>query len=191
MAEAINATINEVMNHAGISFMERRMNLELIETIKLKQKIDRILHAAGNLQEKNLEMAVVIDWNLDREQVKNTTIHIMKTLKGHSEKFRNVRLNVVSWKADEEIINDVIPMPMMMIGKYFDHYEMINREKALDNLVVYLRKFQARSKVIIVISDGGFHTLDIVQMEKDMHPFLIKKTLLVCNDMVLESLTSR
>ena len=171
--------------HAGIHSLDRRIELELIETIKLKQRIERILHEPGNdSMEKNPEMTVVIDWNLEHDQAKATTVHVMKTLKTYSERFKNARLNVVSWKSNEEISGEIVSMQTMIIGKYCDHFEPVMQEKSLDCLVTFLKDYQTRSRIIIIVSDGTFYVADRKQVDKEIHPLLIKKTMLVCNDEV-------
>ena len=82
------------------------MELGMIQFLKMKQSVERILHVPGNYKGGILEMALVVDCNMDKTTAKEGIAAIVKALKSHSETFRNVRLNVVWWKSDEEIVTD-------------------------------------------------------------------------------------
>ena len=83
------------------------MELGMIQLMKMKQSVERILHVPGNYKGGILEMALIIDCNMSKETAKTNVQAIVKALKSHSEVFRNVRLNVVWWKSDEEILTEV------------------------------------------------------------------------------------
>ena len=79
----------------------------------MKQGVERILHVPGNYKGGILEMALVVDCNLETQTAKENVQAMIKALKSHSETFRNVRLNVVWWKSDEEIVTEVTPMTVL------------------------------------------------------------------------------
>ena len=47
----------------------KRMELGMIQLLKMKQGVERILHVPGNYKGGILEMALVIDCNLDKENL--------------------------------------------------------------------------------------------------------------------------
>ena len=65
-------------------------------------------------------MALVVDCNLETQTAKENVQAMIKALKSHSETFRNVRLNVVWWKSDEEIVTEVTPMTVLQMGTPFE-----------------------------------------------------------------------
>ena len=93
----------------------------------------------------------------------------------HSEVFRNVRLNMVDWISDSEILNKVSPMSMVMLSGYYEEYQSNSEEKNMESLVQYLKLFQARSKVVILITAGNCLVSDEEALKKSMQPFLDKK----------------
>ena len=124
-------------------------------------------------------MALVVDCNMRKEDAKEAVQNIVKALKSHSETFRNVRLNVVWWKSDEDIVTEVIPLPMMQMGTPFDTYEKMAANKRIDQLFANLKLFQARSKLILLVSDGQFFVEDENKCMESLKPFLGRKMLLL------------
>lgn len=153
------------------------MELGMIQLLKMKQGVERILHVPGNYRGGILEMALIIDCSLEKENVLESVKSVLKALKSHSETFRNVRLNVIWWKSDEEIVTEVIPMPVMQMGTPFESYEQRNVPKSVDVLFGRLKLFQARSKVILMLSDGEFFVKDEKNCMEKLKPFLGKKML--------------
>lgn len=160
----------------------RRMELGMIQLLKMKQGVERILHVPGNYKGGILEMALVIDCNLDRQKAKENVQAIVKALKSHSETFRNVRLNVVWWKSDEEIITEVMPMTVLQIGTPFESYEKMAAQKRIDGLFANLKMFQARSKLILLLSDGQFGIEQEENCMESLKPFLGRKMLLMLDE---------
>lgn len=158
------------------------MEVGTIQLLKLKQGAERILHVPGNYKGGILEMAFIIDCNLGEKQAKESVQAIVKALKSHSETFRNVRLNVIWWKSDNEIITEVLPMPVMQMGTPFDTYEEKKEEKHIDALLKNLKLFQARSKLILLISDGKFEIESEAGCMDSLKPFLGRKMLLVMDE---------
>ena len=150
--------------------------------MKMKQSVERILHVPGNYKGGILEMALIIDCNLDQEIAKSSVQTIVKALKSHSEVFRNVRLNVIWWKTDEEIVTEVMPMAVLQIGTPFESYEKMAANKRIDPLFANLKLFQARSKLILLLSDGQFFVEDEEQCMESLKPFLGRKMLLLLDE---------
>lgn len=144
-----------------------------------KNTVERILHVPGNFTEQNLEMAVVIDGALSREQVEAYVPELLGSLKRHSEVFRNVRLNVVEWKSDEQIMTQVRPMSVVMLHSFYEEYEQVQNPKHFEKLVTYLKLYQARSKLIILVTDGKYQVEHEDELELTMRPFLDKKLMQV------------
>lgn len=146
---------------------------------QFKNSVERILHVNGNYSGGILEMAIVLDHNLPKETVTEAVPQLLRSLKMHSEVFRNVRLNVVDWVADDSITNKVSPMAMLLMETYYTDYKMCKTSKKVRMLVDYLKLFQARAKLIILITDGTGEIEDENELKKAMQPFLGKKLMQV------------
>lgn len=155
------------------------MNLSPVFLMKFKNTIERILHVKGNYNGGILEMAVVLDHSLSRECVQVVVPQLLRTLKIHSEVFRNVRLNMVEWIDDETIISQVSPMSMAGLSSYYEGYEQRKKEKDMLKLISYLKLFQARAKVIILVTDTACDIAAQEGIKTAMQPFLDKKLMQV------------
>ena len=158
------------------------MELGMIQLLKMKQGVERILHVPGNYKGGILEMALVVDCNLEVQVAKENVQAMMKALKSHSETFRNVRLNLIWWKSDEEIVTEVTPMPILQMGTPFEGYEKMAAQKRVDLLFANLKMFQARSKLILLLSDGEFGVESEDACMESLKPFLGRKMLLMLDD---------
>lgn len=146
---------------------------------QFKNSVERILHVKGNYNGGILEMAVVVDHNLTKDQVSRLMPQLLRTLKMHSEVFRNVRLNVTDWKSDGKITNRVSPVSMAMLPGFYEDYEQLTEKKDFQQLVQYLKVFQARAKLVIVLTDGTYEMPDSETLKQAMQPFLEKKLMQV------------
>ena len=155
------------------------MNLSPVFLMKLKNTVERILHVKGNYNGGILEMAVVLDHNVSREVVQELVPQIFRSLKMHSEVFRNVRLNMVNWESDEVISNQVSPMSMAGLASYYEGYECRKVHQDFLKLVQYLKVFQARAKIIVLITDGANEEGSPESVKTAMQPFLDKKLMQV------------
>ena len=151
------------------------MSLSPVVLMRFKNTVERILHVPGNYKGDVLEMAVVLDHNVSRETVSELIPQLFRTLKMHSEVFRNVRLNMVQWESDELISGQVAPMSMAGLVSYYDGYECRPVHKDLQKLIQYLKLFQARSKLIILVTDGANEEGSKESLKAAMQPFLDKK----------------
>ena len=160
------------------------MNVSPVFIMKYKNTIERILHVKGNYNGGILEMAVIIDHNLPKESVQHIVPKLLQTLKMHSEVFRNVRLNMVEWCGDEQIEARVRPMSMAGMSGYYEGYVQKQEKKDFLKLVSYLKLFQARAKVIILLTDGAYEAHTEESRKALMQPFLDKKLMqiVVCGD---------
>lgn len=155
------------------------MNMTPVSLQIFKNTVEKILHVPGNFTEPPLEMAVVIDGKLTREQVESYVPELLGSLKHHSEVFRNVRLNVVDWKSDERITTEVRPLSMMMLHTFYEDYVQVDAHKHFEKLAAYLRLYQARAKLIILITDGSYQVEREEELTMAMRPFLEKKLMQV------------
>ena len=161
------------------------MNLSIIFDKQFTNKVEMILHSPCNIPGKMFEMTIVIDRNLSKDVVIQLVPHLLKTLKRHSEVFLNVRLNMVSWIEDGSINNQIVPMSMAMLDSHYEGYEQKNVRKDYKVLMQNLKLFHARSKLIIVVTDGNYEQGDAVELKKVMQPFLYRKVLnVVVNDTI-------
>lgn len=155
------------------------MKLSPVVLLSFKNTVERILHVPGNYTGGILEMTVVIDGALQREKVSDCVPELLGSLKRHSEVFRNVRLNVVEWKSNEQITTEVRPMSMVMCKGFFSEYETCSADKHLEKLVAYLKLYHARAKLIILVTDGTYLVDCEEKIELAMRPFLEKKLMQV------------
>lgn len=162
------------------------MELGMIQLLRMKQGVERILHVPGNYKGGILEMALVIDCGLPAEEAKEQVQGIVKALKSHSETFRNVRFNVIWWKSDREIATEVLPMAAMQLGTPFDGYEQKQEDKCIDKLLENLKLFQARSKLILLLCKGDFSVQDPEKCMESLKPFLGRKMLLLLDEVSAE-----
>lgn len=153
--------------------------LSVITLMKFKNTIERILHVRGNYQGGILEMTLVVDGNLEVATRKELIPKLIGALKQQGEVFRNVRFNYSLWNSDTEITNKVCPMMLAMTEAFYQEEEKNTNEKGMEKLVDYLKKFHARSKIIILVTDGKYTIEDEVAIKTSMQPFLDKKLVVV------------
>lgn len=140
--------------------------------------VERVLHAPGNLQGgKLVEMAVVLDYKLPPEQLAGISRDIVSALKKKGDLFQNVRLNVVKWITDEQIVTEVLPLSMLGIGRGFEDYgnKSHTEDKAIEVLAGQLKLFHARSRLVILVSDGQWQVHNQEVWKSNLQPFLHKK----------------
>lgn len=158
------------------------MELTQIGALQIAKRVDAILHVPGNYRGGNLEMTIVIDTSLEREDFSEAVAAVVRALKRSNEIFRNVRLNLVFW--GQEITAKVTPMAMLMTGGAFQEYRFCPQKKRYEELFAYLKKFHARSKVILVFTDGYHEVSDAQAVSEALSPFLKSKLLLISERVV-------
>lgn len=151
--------------------------MDLTAKMNLKNAVERVLHVPGNYNGGQLEMTLVIDCQQPKEYVKQTASDIAAALRSHSEVFRNVRLNLLFWKSDGQMENQVTPLSFLQMERCFDNYEEREEEKSLDALAGNLKLFHARSKLILVLMGEKAVVGDREALRRNMQPFLGKKSL--------------
>lgn len=156
--------------------------LDIITKKKIKNNIEMILHSPGNYNGGILEMAIVFDCSMDKERIVEMTKDLVDTLKRTNDVFRNVRLNTLLYKRENEIICDVSSLAMLQLGKFFDCYEKIEESKDLMYITEKLKKFYARSKLIIMITDGDYKMENKEMLKNNLEPFLRHKLLIITNN---------
>lgn len=153
------------------------MTPSIIFNKQFTNKVEMILHSPCNIPNKMFEMTVVLDQNLPGQTVEEIVPELLKILKRHSDVFTNVRLNLVRWYNDEIIKNQVIPMSMAMLTSNYEDYEEHKTDKQYQVLMQNLKLFHARSKLIIVITDGKYEKGDEEALRTIMQPFLYRKVM--------------
>lgn len=151
------------------------MELAPVFMKQYKNTVERILHVPGNFTDSVLEMTVVIDKNLSRELTAEYLPELLLALKRHSPVFRTVRLNAVAWSADDVYDNRVSPMSVVQMSSYYEDYVQEKQPKTFEGLVAYLKMFHARSKLVILLTDGAYRVEEEELLEEVMQPFLDKK----------------
>lgn len=158
------------------------MELTEIGALQIAKRVDAILHVPGNYRGGNLEMTMVIDVSLKQEDFQDAAASVVKALKRSNDIFRNVRLNLVYWGS--EMTTRVAPMAMLLTGGAFQDYRCCPQKKRYEDLFAYLRKFHARSKVVLVFTDGNNEVADMQAAREALSPFLKSKLLLISDQVV-------
>lgn len=158
------------------------MAFSIVERQKLKNTVEQVLHAPGNYRGGILEMAMIVDYNLSAETVKETSKEIISILKSHSEVFRNVRFHLIRWQSDTEIVKELSSMATILTGGAWENYEAVEEEKSMDELVKQLKLFYARSKLIILLTDREPKVKDEQTVKNNMQPFLRRKLIYAIKD---------
>ena len=84
-------------------------------------------------------------------------------------------------------------MTVMQMGTPFETYEKMAAEKRIDLLFQNLKLFQARSKLIILLSEGDFGIENEENCMESLKPFLGRKMLLLLDEVpeMIEKLALR
>lgn len=147
---------------------------------QVKNTVDRILNVPGNYTKgKILEMTVVLDQNLQKKVISLLLPELLRTLKLHDKVFQNVRFHVVYWETEERPKDLVLPMTMAVVESFYEDYRQEIKKKSVSRLAKYLTLFHARSKLIILVTDGNFMEEEKEEVKKCMQPFLEKKMMTV------------
>ena len=179
--------------------------------------MERILHSPGAKLHQILEIAVVVDCSMEKQEAAETVTGLASTLKSFGETFRNVRVNVIWWKSDMERVQEIKPLAALQMSSFVmdsgflvekndrlsessgveaepEGLSVLNEEKVLeslreeevqtsktlDALAEYMRKFQARSKIVFVVTDReSLPVLDKEQVRQCMTPMLHRKWLVL------------
>ena len=158
------------------------MEITEMGALQIAKRVNSILHVPGNYRGGNLEMTIVIDKSLEREDFREPVASVVRALKRSDEIFRNVRLNLVFW--GQEMMSCVTPMAMLLTGGAFQTYRCSTKKKRYEDLFAYLKKFHARSKVVLVFTDGNNETVDMQAAGEALTPFLKSKILLISDRVV-------
>ena len=152
-----------------------------IQLLQIKNAVMRVLRVPGNYSGGILEMAIVLDGSVPAERLAGDCAQLCAALKRTDEVFRNVRLNLVKWISDDRIIKEISSLAALQMGKGFDGIECAHKgeEKSLDELLRQLKLFYARSKLILLITDGDFQRKDETKIQEHLHPFLGRKLIVL------------
>ena len=173
----------------------------LVLKMQIKNMITAVLNVPGNLTrssvnaaqgiqmkgknaatEKNvpMEIAIVLDMTLPEEQLVENVKMLAECIKGHSELFRNTRVNMIYWYG-QNIEGGISSLPQLLLGKVLAENSketvFCDASKDITILLEKLRKFYARTKVVFLITDGQYEVVDKVYASRLLQPFLGKKML--------------
>lgn len=159
------------------------MSLTPVQNLQLHNHIERVLHVPGNYRGGILEMAMVIDRIYEAETIKRLCADIMASCKKQSEIFRNIRLNMVLW-GEQEIRTEPVASAYVQMGTCFEDYrqEKIQTAKATEEIMEYLKKFHARSKLILLLTPDKERFSRIAEpgrLREAMGPFLKQKLVII------------
>lgn len=155
-----------------------------IQLLQIRNAIKRVLHVPGNYTGGILEMAIVTDYSIPKEELAGNLKRIADALKRQDETFRNVRLNLIKWVSDECILKEVSSLTVLQMGRGLEEYDIYadaqgKEEKSVDELFRQLKLFYARSKVILVITEGAYKVADEAAVKAHLQPFLGRKMIFV------------
>lgn len=155
------------------------MALSPVVRMLLINGVERVLHAPGNPTHELKEMTLVLDYHMNREEIGTLAKDVAGALKAHSHIFANVRCNLVRWQKDDSIQNEVCPLAIIQLGRFLESYEQIEEVKKAEILCDYLKRFHARSRLILVLSDLSYTIEDRERLKNALVPFLKYKLLFV------------
>lgn len=155
------------------------MALSPVVRMLLINGVERVLHAPGNPTHELKEMTLVLDYHMNREEIGTLAKDVAGALKAHSHIFANVRCNLVRWQKDDSIQNEVCPLAIIQLGRFLESYEQIEEVKKAEILCDYLKRFHARSRLILVLSDFSYSIEDRERLKNALVPFLKYKLLFV------------
>ncbi len=138
-------------------------------------RVQRVLHVPGNFTGPVLEMSVVLDHHVPSAWMEACVPALLGCLKRRSEVFRNVRFHIVDWLDDERIINRAVPMMTVLVNGFFREYDTTPDEKRIECLYRNLKFYHARSKLILLFTDGMYTMRDQEMAAAALKPFLGKK----------------
>lgn len=141
-----------------------------------------MLHVPGNYRGGILEMAMVFDCNLPADTLILLARETAAALKQQGEIFRNVRLNTLLWRSDTQVQTAVTAMALLQTGAYFQDYATHTEMKCWEQMAQRLRKFYARSKLILIFTDGNNTVKDREALEAANRPFLEKKLIFLTQE---------
>ena len=142
-------------------------------------RVQRVLHVPGNFTGPVLEMSVVLDHHVPPAGMEACVPALLGSLKRRSEVFRNVRFHIVDWLDDERIINRTVPMMTVLVNGCFREYEPKPDEKRIECLYQNLKFYHARSKLILLFTDGVYTMRDQDAAAAALKPFLGRKLLTI------------
>lgn len=153
------------------------MTLSILFQKKFLNKVEQILHSPCNTSKRMLEMTMIIDAHISKEKVREIVPVLLRILKSHNEAFKNVRFNMVWWNSDQSIETVVMPMSVAMLESTYEPYQVCNEKKEISFLLEKLKLFHARSKFILLLTDGMYERKDDEEIRKLLQPFLYRKIL--------------
>ena len=124
-------------------------------------------------------IAAVADYSADGEALAECGKEIVAVLKSMGDTFRNVRLNLVRWKADDDINHEISALAYLQTGSAFQDYEPFASRKRLELLCGQLKMFQARSRLLLLITEGDLIIEDQALLRENLNPFLYRKLILI------------
>lgn len=148
--------------------------LTRIQEIQLRNQVQRVLHVPGNYNGGPLEMAIVFDCSLDKEESIATGKQIASVLKSMGDTFRNVRLNVVIWSVGK-VIHTISALPNLIMGNALSDLVHQGDEKLLEELCGNLKLFQARSRLVILVTKEEQKVLSAKTLRENLNPFLYRR----------------
>ena len=157
------------------------MELSVLERRDVINGVEQILHAPGNYSGGILEMTVVIDASMAKEDVAELVPCVLSQLKRHSEVFRNTLFHVIYWINDETMEDVKNSMSMAMLSSFYENYRQQKEMKKVESLLAYLRLFHARSKLILLFTPEGYRVEDETKANDLLQPFLGRKLLRISN----------
>lgn len=155
------------------------MAFTAVERMHFNNMVERILHVPGNYNGGILEMAIIFDCNLEKDALTYIGKEVAGILKTHSRVFQNVRLNVVLWESDDKLVKEISALPLFQMGRYFEEFHSVKSKKRLELLTQQLKKFYARSKLVILVTDGTYRMDDKEMLKEELQPFLYRRFIII------------
>ena len=145
--------------------------MNLIFRKNLKNAVERVLHVPHNYTGGILEMTFVVDHGLSKEIAVPMTKKIAALLRSHSQVFPECQAQPAARKEDGLLTNQVVPISMLQLGRGLADYESLSGKKSLDALTNTLKRFHARSKLVICLLGADAVVLDEERIKRKSAAF--------------------
>ncbi|MBR6328598.1 MAG: hypothetical protein IKR68_03005 [Lachnospiraceae bacterium] len=150
------------------------------QKLKIGKYVNKVLHVQGNSPKGDvLAIALVLDCSLPRDFLCEASKDILTFLRREGKPYLNLRINLIKWRSDTEFVKYVTSYPEILMDRAADEADIVTEEKHWDALTEQLKKFYARSRVVLILLDHKYGCIDPEAVAENLKPFLHRKTVCV------------
>lgn len=148
------------------------------EKQRLKRAAKKIVNMSGNKPSGDvLEMVLVLDCSVEQEKLSELVKETLTTLRTIGRPFLNMRINLIKWKNDDEIMRNVTSYPQLLMGIDLEEKDYLEADKSLDRLALLINKEYLRSRLILIASEQKYEFDDYESIKEELNPLVVKRML--------------